>query len=582
MLKRTKRAYARTVSSCALVFSAMLLFASPTWAEDMAHSFDIPAESTAQALNDLSTQSGIQILFPYDIAAKTNVSPLKGSYSLHAALARLLAGSGLEIASETDKTITLRVVSEQAGAEAVTEVIATGTHIRGGNPTSPVHTVTRKDIETSGYSQVGDLIRSLPENFSGGQNPGVVAAGANNPSNQNISNGSTVNLRGLGSDATLVLLNGHRLVADSYYQGADISGIPLAAIQRIEIVPDGASALYGSDAVAGVANFILRRDFTGGEARARVGAATQGGGTERTISVMQGVTHGDGYLMANVEWSKQDPILTSQRAFTSGVGATSSLLQAQDRRSLFIGAGYEFGDRASLTFDGLVSDRQTHSVNQFSAASPVNLNAVYTPNYNLALALDLKLSGDWKLRLTGVGAGSRNSQHYNLPAYGIAGAIRYANDLQYGEVTADGTWLHLPSGDLKVAVGGGYRQEHFAQGRTIDRHRDGPGAESEKGAPMNEARSPRARRMGVATTAIAVLTLALPVAAYVGPGAGLSALGSLLALLAAVVVAIAGFLWYPIKRLFGKRSATAKQADSSSSPADPAPQARQTRDDEIP
>lgn len=99
---------------------------------------------------------------------------------------------------------------------------------------------------------------------------------------------------------------------------------------------------------------------------------------------------------------------------------------------------------------------------------------------------------------------------------------------------------------------------------------------------MNEARGPRARRMGVATTAIAVLTVALPVAAYVGPGAGLSALGSLLALLAAVVVAIAGFLWYPIKRIFGKRSATAKQVDSGSKPADPPPQAGQTRDDETP
>ena len=99
---------------------------------------------------------------------------------------------------------------------------------------------------------------------------------------------------------------------------------------------------------------------------------------------------------------------------------------------------------------------------------------------------------------------------------------------------------------------------------------------------MNEVRGPRARRMGVATTAIAVLTVALPVAAYVGPGAGLSALGSLLALLAAVVVAIAGFLWYPIKRLFGKRPATAKQADSGSGPADPAPQTGQPRDDEIP
>jgi hypothetical protein len=99
---------------------------------------------------------------------------------------------------------------------------------------------------------------------------------------------------------------------------------------------------------------------------------------------------------------------------------------------------------------------------------------------------------------------------------------------------------------------------------------------------MKEARGLRARPRGVATTAIAVLTVALPVAAYVGPGAGLSALGSLLALLAAVVVAIAGFLWYPIKRLLGKRRATAQQADSGSSPADPVPQAGQPRDDETP
>jgi hypothetical protein len=99
---------------------------------------------------------------------------------------------------------------------------------------------------------------------------------------------------------------------------------------------------------------------------------------------------------------------------------------------------------------------------------------------------------------------------------------------------------------------------------------------------MNEARDPRTRRMGVATTAIAVFTVALPVAAYVGPGAGLSALGSLLALLAAVVVAIAGFLWYPIKRLLGKRRAAEKQVDSGSTPADPAPQAGQPRDDETP
>jgi hypothetical protein len=98
---------------------------------------------------------------------------------------------------------------------------------------------------------------------------------------------------------------------------------------------------------------------------------------------------------------------------------------------------------------------------------------------------------------------------------------------------------------------------------------------------MNEASGPCARRV-CAAMVIAVLIVPMPVAAYVGPGAGLSALGSLLALLAAIVVAIVGFLWYPIKRLLGKRRAAATQADAGSSPADPTLQTGQRRDDESP
>ncbi|NJC00036.1 outer membrane receptor for ferrienterochelin and colicin [Sphingomonas trueperi] len=82
------------------------------------------------------------------------------------------------------------------------------------------------------------------------------------------------NLRGLGSDATLTLINGHRLPYDAVNQGVDISIIPLAALERIEVITDGASALYGSDAVGGVANLILRRDYDGLLTSARVGAST--------------------------------------------------------------------------------------------------------------------------------------------------------------------------------------------------------------------------------------------------------------------------------------------------------------------
>ena len=472
MLKRTKRAYARTVSSCALVFSAMLLLASPTLAEDIAHRFDIPAESTAQALNDLSTQSGIQILFPYDIAAKTTAPAIKGSYSLHVVLAQLLAGSGLEIASETEKTITLRAVSDQVGAEAVTEVIVTGTHIRGGNPTSPVHTVTRKEIEISGYSQVGDVMRSLPENFSGGQNPGVIGADLTNGDNYSSSGGSAMNLRGLGSGATLVLVNGHRLSGDMYFQGADISSIPLGAIQRVEVVTDGASAIYGADAVAGVVNMVLRRNFDGAEISVRGGAATQGGMTERTISALAGKSGIGSYVLGDIEYSKTDGITTADRDFTSAATTVSSLVRPTTRHSLFISAGHTVSDTLSVAADAVVSDRTITGVSQQQPAAARYFTRAYTPSYALSLTVNASLPGDWKLNAIASATGSRNSYHTTYPAYAYSSTSTFANWGQYIELNTDGTLWRLPSGDIRLAAGTGYRTEGYKNGQRIDEQRN--------------------------------------------------------------------------------------------------------------
>lgn len=464
MSKRTKRAYARTVSSCALVCSAMLLLSSPSWAEEVAHKFDIPAESTAKALNDLSTQSGIQILFPYDLAAKTMAPAIKGSYSLRVVLKQLISGSGLEIASETDKTITLRAVSsttDEPRAEAPTEVIVTGSHIRGGNPTSPVHTIGRKDIEQSGYSQIGDVMRSLPENFAGGQNPEVFQATATNPGNQNLSNASTVNLRGLGTDATLVLLNGHRLSGDSWFQGVDISAIPLSAIQRVEVVPDGASALYGSDAVAGVVNMILRKDYDGTEVSARLGGATQGGGQEQTYNFMTGKAGGNWHMLGAYEYSNKEAITAAQRRETAGMTPQTTLSQPSERRSLFISTGRDVNSALSLTFDGLVSDRHWRAAQQVQPSARAYTFEGYTPSFNLALAANFALPSDWKLHASAVAAGSRNSRSTRTSTSYSVG--HYKNDTQSLELTADGTLFALPSGPIKGAFGGGVRTEKLQQ-----------------------------------------------------------------------------------------------------------------------
>src|SRR5690606_7738103 len=112
--------------------------------------------------------------------------------------------------------------------------------------------------------------------------------------NLNYSGGSTPNLRGLGPGSTLTLINGHRLGYDGLGGAVDISLIPLDALERIEVVMDGSSAVYGSDAIAGVVNFITRKDYTGARSTASIGSATQGGGLDRRFSQMFGHAWNEG------------------------------------------------------------------------------------------------------------------------------------------------------------------------------------------------------------------------------------------------------------------------------------------------
>lgn len=449
-------------SAIAIAIGAALLSATAAIADDRKVAFDIPAESTAAALNDLATQASIHLLFPYDIAARTMAPALKGTYSVDEALGQLLAGSGLEVGSEKNGTISLRAIGEKS--EAPTEVIVTGSHLRGINPTSPLHTVDRKDIERSGYSDVGQIIRSLPENFSGGQNPGVVAASSRNIANHNDSNAATVNLRGLGTDATLVLVNGHRLSSDSFSQGSDISGVPLAAVQRIEIVPDGASALYGSDAVAGVVNFILRKNFTGTELSARYGARTDGGGEDQLYSVLTGASGANWYAMLNWEHEEQNAVTGAQAGLDTYL-PTETIIRPQDRNSVFVSLGRDLNNSVSVSFDGLYSDRYNTSDSQPFSTWDFYQSTTYTPAYSVAANLDFRLGGGWKAHVTGVASGSLDNEWSLYPAYDWSYAITYKNYLQYAEATADGTLFSLPSGDVKLAVGGGYRHEGFMSGR---------------------------------------------------------------------------------------------------------------------
>ena len=146
-------------------------------------------------------------------------------------------------------------------------IVVTGSHIHGADAAgSKLIVIDRKQLDSSGYGRIEGVLATVTQNVA--RVNGATRDGNNidNASNR----GAEVQLRGLGTGTTLTLVNGQRQGA-SGYQGSftDVSSIPAAAVERIEILPEGSSALYGSDAIGGVVNIILRKDLDGFEARAR-------------------------------------------------------------------------------------------------------------------------------------------------------------------------------------------------------------------------------------------------------------------------------------------------------------------------
>ena len=161
------------------------------------------------------------------------------------------------------------------------KVDVTGSNIKRveGEGALPVQTIDRAEILRSGSTNAMELMNLISANNSAGNISLPNIIGAATFSNQ------TASLRGLGGSSTLILVNGKRLGTFaggvSGAEGVNLAAIPLAAIERVEVLKDGASAVYGSDAIGGVINFIMRQDFTGVDATAYYGAPTRSGGGEQ-------------------------------------------------------------------------------------------------------------------------------------------------------------------------------------------------------------------------------------------------------------------------------------------------------------
>lgn len=357
--------------------AALLVLAAvapPLQAQSAAPSFTfrIAAGPLHRALVTFAAVTGEQLLYSTDLIAGRKAPRLDGRLPADRALDRLLDGTGIAAHRVGPRMIVLRPVGApghdraptagQPSASATSpagqgtaqhgqslspmadhataeepvreEIVVTGTHLRGGAADSPpVDRLTREDLDRRGFATVAQALQALPGNFGGmATEQSALAFADTTGSNGGFATG--VNLRGLGAGATLVLVNGQRL-GGSGTKGAfsDVTSIPTGALDRVEVLMDGASAIYGSDAVGGVVNILLKRRFEGAETRGRFGSVTDGGKRDVQLDQTIGKQWTNGGIMLSYEYDREGRLASADRAFARSTDSRG--LGGTDHRYIF-------------------------------------------------------------------------------------------------------------------------------------------------------------------------------------------------------------------------------------------------------
>ncbi|MDO6414634.1 TonB-dependent receptor [Sphingomonas sp. BIUV-7] len=568
-----------------------------------ARPFDIAAKPVTLALVEFGKQADVQIVAARRLTDGKQANAVRGTMTVPVALDRLISGTGLAAKQTSNQTYALAsaeaaaspqtassaeqpatpvdpapsdaaTASRPASDEQVADIVVTGSSIRGTPPTgSNLIQLGRDDIIQTGATTTQELLATVPQlaSFNTAPRPGQ-------RSNSSLSTGPDI--RGIGQSATLTLVNGHRIVGVGALSSLpDPSMVPPSAIQRVEIVADGASATYGSDGVAGVVNVITRRDYDGVEGTIRSGFGSNYHLLNGNASA--GKKWDGGGIIISGEYSATSRLRASTKPFLtndfSGTGgqdlriignscipatyrtnnaagvATGSFIQPatgavdprcttyqygdlypkQERLSFFASGHQEVTDGVELGFDSFYSRTKANAYNVpsftsgvmtrsnpfFPAGLPATVTSITTyfnpqtvtgiplldhttlTTYGGTLTSDVTLPHDfkWSTYLTG----SRSNTDIHEASFNprtstalLAGTTRDTALDPFGTGTSatnqitladyenhyvgkqylwelnskiDGSLITLPAGDLKVAIGGVYRTEHynglFATGR---------------------------------------------------------------------------------------------------------------------
>lgn len=246
------------------------------------------------------------------MSVRYSIKPKRSRLSAALFAAMLLPVAGSALAQEQTAEEQKPAPAANGEATNLDKVVVTGSRIKKSEieGPSPVTVVTAEDIEKQGYSTVYDALNALTQN----------TASVQNELNQNgfTPNASFLNLRGLGPGYSLVLINGRRaadypLPYNSQSNAVNLANIPAAAIERVEVLAGGASAIYGSDAVAGVVNVILKTNYEGDLFTLRTGTTSEGGGDSGRIQWVGGKAGDNWSLVYAFEALEREEIFASQR-----------------------------------------------------------------------------------------------------------------------------------------------------------------------------------------------------------------------------------------------------------------------------
>ena len=428
-----------SVSVTAVAFACV---SAPIMAQDRAFQFSIPSQDLRASLRTLSRLTRQQIVFDGTELRGKKALALSGSYTVREGVERLLSGTGLTAKWGKTGVIVVRQLSavtpvssvtaaqdepsqpntrlaadEPLSRPAETEILVTGSRIQRqlsiDSPT-PVVIIGMADLQAAGSTELSEILLDYPAVTTDSNL-------ANTTSGINAAGLSTVSLRDLGPNRTLTLIDGRRTVSNQMTRNTvSMSTIPTMFVQRVEIITGGASAVYGTDAVAGVINIITRDKFDGLKIGARAGVSSQGDAQRYNIDALWG---------------------------TSLFG---------DRASLVVGASYE-------KEGGFFASQRPVSLQPTSYAQTADLNPANRGELGINL-LDLSSTTPGGRFLTGTTAGG------GFFAYDASGRLFRTTDLaQYGYNTREELQIVSPrkswlaAAKLNVDLGGGI--ELFAHGQ---------------------------------------------------------------------------------------------------------------------